>query len=154
MNTLILIHVAISLVAILSGLIVLIGLLASGKLNPLNGLFIWTTLATTVTGFFFPFKGFTPAIGVGIVSLIVLAPAFYALYVKRLSGAWGRVYVVPAMIALYLNVFVLIVQSFQQIAPLKALAPTQTEAPFVAAQLITLVAFVVLTIVATRKFRV
>lgn len=153
MITLLRIHVLISLVAILCGLLVLVGLLTTGRLNRLNALFLWTTLLTTLTGFLFPFKGFTPAIGVGVFSLVLLAPAFFALYVKRLSGLWRKVYVVPAMIALYLNVFVLIAQSFQKVGPLKALAPTQTEPPFVVAQLVTLLAFVVLTILATKRFR-
>jgi hypothetical protein len=110
-------------------------------------------VATSVTGFFFPFHGFTPAIGVGIVSLVVLAVAIFARYGRKLSGPWPWIYVVTAMIALYLNVFVLIVQLFQKVPALKALAPTQSEPPFQIAQLVTLALFVVLTILAVRRFR-
>ncbi len=110
-------------------------------------------MATSVTGFFFPFHGFTPAIGVGIVSLVVLAVAIFARYSRRLAGAWRWIYVVAAMIALYLNVFVLIVQLFQKVPALKALAPTQSEAPFLVAQLVAFALFLVLTIFAAIRFR-
>ena len=106
-----------------------------------------------MTGFFFPFHQFTPAHGVGVISLLVLAVAILARYVLHLAGAWRRIYVVTAMVALYLNVFVLIVQLFQKVAALKALAPTQSEPPFLVTQLFALALFVVLTIVAAIKFR-
>jgi hypothetical protein len=105
-----------------------------------------------VTGFLFPFHGFTPAIGVGILSMIVLIAAILALYVFRLAGAWRWVYVGGAVIALYFNVFVLIVQSFQKIAPLKALAPTQTEPPFLIAQVAALLFYIAVGIGAVRRF--
>ena len=148
------IHVAISLLAILTGLIVVIGLLTARTLDGLSHLFLTSTVATSVTGFFFPFHGFTPAIGVGIISLIVLAIAIFARYSKHLQGSWRWIYVVTAMISLYLNVFVLVVQSYQKVPALKALAPTQTEGPFVATQLVTLLLFVVLTIFSVLRFRV
>ena len=148
------VHVAISLVAILSGLVVLFGLLTKRRLDHWTSFFLLTTVATSVTGFFFPFHGFTPAIGVGIISLIVLAVAIFARYARHLAHAWRWLYVVGATLALYLNVFVLIVQLFQNVPALKAMAPTQTELPFVVAQLLTLLLFVVLGIVAAIKFRV
>lgn len=147
-------HVAISLVAILSGLVALLGLLTSRRLDHWTSFFLLTTLATSVTGFFFPFHGFTPAIAVGIVSLVVLAIAIFARYARHLAGAWRWVYVLSSTSALYLNVFVLIVQSFQKVPALKTLAPTQTEPPFLVAQLLALILFVLLGIVATIRFRV
>ena len=146
-------HVGISLVAILSGLVILFGLLTVRRLDHWTSFFLLTTVATNVTGFFFPFHGFTPAIGVGIISLVVLAVAIVARYARHLVGAWRWIYVVCATVALYFNVFVLIVQSFQKVPALKALAPTQTEPPFLAAQLLALILFVVLGIVAAIKFR-
>jgi uncharacterized protein YggT (Ycf19 family) len=145
-------HVLLSLIGILAGLVVLFGLLTSRQLNGWTTVFIWSTVATTVTGFLFPFHRFLPSHAVGIISLIVLAVAIYALYGRHLAGAWRRVYAVTAMIALYLNVFVLIAQLFAKVPALKALAPTQTEAPFEEAQLAALIAFVVLTILAAIKF--
>lgn len=106
-----------------------------------------------MTGFFFPFHGFTPAIGVGIVSMVVLAIAIFARYGRKLDGAWRWVYVVTAMLALYLNVFVLIVQLFQKLPALRTLAPTQSEPPFLVAQLAAVALFVVLTILAVIRFR-
>ena len=147
------VHVAISLVAILSGLVVLFGLLTVRRLDHWTSFFLLTTVTTSVTGFFFPFHGFTPAIGVGIVSLVVLAVAIFARYPRRLAGAWRWLYVISATLALYLNVFVLIVQSFQNVPTLKALAPTQSEPPFLVAQLLALILFVVLGILAAIKFR-
>jgi magnesium-transporting ATPase (P-type) len=129
------------------------GLLVARKLNRWSALFLISTIATSVTGFFFPFHGLTPAIVVGVISLVVLAVAIIARYVRRLAGAWRWIYVVTVMIALYLNVFVLIVQLFQKVPALKALAPTQSEPPFAVMQLVVLALFVVLTIMAAIKFR-
>jgi hypothetical protein len=106
-----------------------------------------------VTGFFFPFHGFTPAIGLGLISLPVLALTIYARYVKNLAGAWRWIYVIGAAISLYFNVFVGVVQSFEKIPALHAMAPTQTEQPFKLTQLIVLSLFVVLAIVAAIRFR-
>ncbi len=151
MKTFTQIHVAISLIAIVTGLVVMFGLLARNRLDRWTALFLLFTVATSVTGFFFPFHGFTPAIGVGIISMFVLAVAIFARYARKLAGAWRWIYVITAMVALYLNVFVLIVQSFQKISILKALAPTQSEPPFLFAQLLTLVLFIVLSIVAAIR---
>jgi hypothetical protein len=147
-------HVIISLIGIASGLIVLLGLLTRRRFDGWTGLFLLSTLATSVTGFFFPFHGFTPAIGVGILSTFLLLVAILARYAGRLNGASRWIYVCTAMIALYLNVFVVVVQSFQKCPFLKALAPTQTEPPFLIAQVGVLVLFVVLTIIAVVRFRV
>src|SRR5436190_16597222 len=122
MDTFTLVHVIISLIGIGSGLVVMIGLLTGRQLNGWTALFLASTVATSVTGFFFPFHGFTPAIAVGILSLFLLAVAIFARYGRRLAGAWRWIYVVTAMVALYLNVFVLIVQLFQKVPALKALA--------------------------------
>ena len=147
------VHVVISLVGIFSGLVVMFGLLNSKRLDGWTKLFLTTTVATSATGFFFPFNGITPAIVTGIISLAVLAPAIYARYGRHLIGGWRNTYVITAMIALYLNVFVLVVQSFLKIPALHQLAPTQSEPPFKIAQLAVLVVFVVLTIAAAIRFR-
>ena len=152
MRTFTQIHVAISLIAIASGLVVMFGLLSRQRFDRWTALFLLTTVATSVTGFFFPFHGFTPAIGVGIISVFLLAIALVARYLRHLENAWRWIYVLTALTALYLNIFVLIVQSFQKIPALKALAPTQSEPPFLIAQLVTLLLFVVLSIVAALRF--
>jgi hypothetical protein len=146
-------HVVLSLVGIGSGFVVMYGLLTLRRLDGWTTLFLTTTVATSVTGFLFPIHHFTPGLGVGIVSLIVLAIAIIARYRFHLAGGWRRTYVITAAIALYLNVFVLIAQLFQKVPALKALAPTQSEPPFQLAQLVLLVLFTVLAILAARKFR-
>jgi len=146
------VHIVLSLLGILSGFVVVLGLLTAKRLNGWTALFLATTLATSVTGFMFPFHKFLPSHGVGIASLIALAVAIFALYGRGLAGAWRRAYVVSAMIALYLNIFVLIVQLFTKVPGLKAMAPTQSEAPFKVAQLAVLVLFILLGIFAAKKF--
>lgn len=148
------VHVVISLIGILSGLVTMIGFLSARRLHRWTALFLISTVATSVTGLFFPFHGVTPGIIVAIISLALLAAATFALYARRLVGSWRWIYVVTAMIALYLNVFVLIAQLFQKVPSLNALAPTQTEPAFVVSQLSTLVIFLALTIAATIRFRV
>jgi len=145
--------VLISLVGIFTGLIVLFGMLAGKRLEDWTKWFLITTVLTSVTGFFFPFHGFTPAIGVGVISLLVLAIAIYARYPRHLAGAWRWIYVVTAVIALYFNVFVGIVQAFEKIPALKIIAPTQTEPPFKLTQLIVLTLFIVFAIAAATRFR-
>jgi hypothetical protein len=129
------------------------GLLTAKRLNGWTALFLLTTVLTSVTGFGFPFDHLLPSHKVGIISLVVLAIAILARYPLRLAGAWRGVYIVTASIALYLNVFVLVVQSFEKVAALRALAPKQNEPPFLVAQVAVLVIFVVLTIMAAKKFR-
>ena len=146
-------HVVISLIGIVTGLVVMFGLLVGRRLNGWTALFVLSTVLTSVTGFFFPFHGVTPAIFVGIISLVLLAVAILARYACHLAGHWRWIYVVCAMTALYLNVFVLVVQLFQKVPALKALAPTQSEPPFAVTQLVVLALFVLLTIIAAIKFR-
>jgi hypothetical protein len=145
-------HTVISLVAIVTGLVVLGGLLVANPLDSWTAVFLWTTIATNVTGFFFPYKGFKPSYVVGALSLILLALAYQGYYSHHLEGSWRWIYVVTAVIALYFNVFVLIVQSFQKIPALHALAPTQTERPFKLTNLVALAIFIALGIVAVIKF--
>ena len=149
------VHVIISLIGIATGFIVLFGLLGSHRLPGMTALFLLTTILTSVTGFLFPFDKLLPSHMVGIVSLIVLAIACFALYVMKLSGAWRWIYTLTAMIALYLNVFVLVIQSFLKIGPLHALAPSvpPSEPPFAVVQGVVLVFFVIAIIGAVRRFR-
>src|SRR5262247_2510648 len=134
-------HVIISLVAIGSGLIVIGGMFASHRLPATTALFLFTTALTSVTGFLFPIHGFTPALGVGIVACVVLPIALFALYKEQLAGAWRWIYVIAAVVSLYLNVFVLVVQTFVKVAALNALAPTQSEPPFAITQAVVLSIF-------------
>ena len=152
-STYTLIHVIISLAGIVSGLVVVYGLLTAKPLNGWTALFLVTTIATSVTGFGFPIHKFGPPHVVGVLSLIVLAIAVVARYWFRLAGAFRWIYVVTAIMALYFNVFVGVVQAFDKIASLKALAPTQKEPPFAIAQGAVLVIFIVLGVLATKRFR-
>ena len=145
-------HVLISLVGIASGFVVVLGLIAGKHLPRWTDVFLVSTILTSLTGFLFPFKGITPGIVLGVLSLVVLAFAVLARYVGNLSGAWRGTYVVSAHLALYFNFFVSIAQAFQKIPALKALAPTQSELPFKLTQLIVLAAFVVLSVLAYKRF--
>ena len=146
-------HVILSLIGIVSGIVVALAMLSSSRMPALTALFLFTTVATSVTGFMFPFKEFGPPEIIGVISLLVLAVALLALYVYKLAGSWRWIYVASAMFALYLNVFVGVVQTFQKVPFFNALAPTQKEPPFAVAQGIVLIAFIALGIVAARKFR-
>ena len=146
-------HVIISLIAIGAGLVVLYQMLNSQFSPPWTASFMAMTVLTSVTGFLFPISGFSPAIGFGIISLVVLAVALYALYGQHLAGAWRWVYVVTALFALYLNVFVLVVQMFQKVPVFNALAPKGSEPPFAVAQGVVLVAFLVLGYLSVKRFR-
>ena len=147
------IHVLISLIGIFAGLIVLFGMLGNKRLDGWTSWFLITTVLTSVTGFFFPFHGFTPAIGVGIISLVMLAIAIFARYSRQMAGVWRWIYIITAVIALYLNVFVLVVQAFLKIPSLHALAPTQTEQLFKATQLVVLAFFVLLGVLALVRLQ-
>jgi hypothetical protein len=153
MTTFTFVHVVLSLVGIFSGFVVAFGMLAGKRLDGWSALFLLTTVATSVTGFLFPFHRFLPSHGVGIVSLVVLAVAILARYALGLAGPWRRIYVITAMMALYLNVFVLIAQLFQKVPVLRAMAPTQSEPPFLVAQLAAMGFFVALTIAVAKRFR-
>jgi len=147
------IHTLISLAAIFTGIVVLFGMLAGNRLDCWTKWFLITAVLTTVTGFFFPFHGFTPAIGLGIISLPFLAVTIFARYSKHLAGAWRWIYVIGAVICLYFNLFVLVVQLFEKVPALHAMAPTQTESPFKLTQLAVLVVSTLLAIVAVIRFR-
>jgi hypothetical protein len=146
-------HVILSVIGIATGLVAVGGLLAGHRLPITTAVFLITTLATTLGGFLFPFNGFTPAIGVGIVSTIILLVTIAARYVYRLQGAWRWIYVGGAVIALYLNSFVLVVQSFLKVPALHVYAPTGSETPFAVTQGVVLAVFIVLGIVSVWRFR-
>ena len=148
-----LLHVIITLVAIGSGLIVVGGMFASNTLPVTTALFLFTTALTSLTGFLFPIHGFTPALGVGILACTILAVALYALYKEHLVGAWRWIYVIAAIVSLYLNVFVPVVQSFTKVPALNALAPTQSESPFAITQAGVLVIFILIGLITVVKFR-
>ncbi len=146
------VHVVISLVGIFTGLVVVFGMFGSNKLDGWTALFLATTVLTSATGFFFPSEHVLPSHIVGFISLVVLAVAIYALYSRQLAGPWRWIYVVGAVVALYLNVFVGVVQAFQKIPFLNALAPAQSDPPFIIAQVVVLGIFVALAIAALRAF--
>jgi hypothetical protein len=148
-------HVIISLIAIASGILVMFGLLGSRRMPGWTAVFLLFTILTSATGFLFPFDKLLPSHMIGILSLVLLAIACIALYGMKLSGAWRWIYVLTATVALYLNVFVLVVQAFLQVGPLHALAPSipPSEPPFAILQGIVLVFFVVVMIGAVRRFR-
>ena len=149
-----LLHVLLSVLGIAAGLIVLERLLRNRALGLSNTIFLAATILTSATGFLFPNRGvFTPAETLGVVSLGVLAVALLALYVGNLIGAWRWIYVVSAVLALYLNVFVAVVQSFMKVGRLRMLAPTQTEPPFLLTQGAVLLFFLVVAVIALRRFR-
>ncbi len=147
------IHVGLSLIGIASGLLMLFGLLSGRPFAGWTALFLVATILTGVTGFPLAPPGFDPAETVGVILLAVLAAAVAARYLFGLVGAWRWIYVITAVMALYLNVFVGVVQAFQKLPFLQALAPTQAEPPFQVAQLVVLALFVVLAIVAVVRFR-
>jgi len=146
-------HVIISLVAIVSGLIVLFGLFKSQSMPGMTAFFLLTTILTNATGFMFPFEKLLPS-HITILSLVLLAIACYALYGAKLSGAWRAIYLITAIVSLYLNVFVLVIQSFLKIGPLHELAPSvpPSEPPFAVVQGVVLVLFVLAIIRAVRRY--
>ena len=152
-STFTLVHALLSLIGIGSGLVVMFGLLTGKPLDGWTVVFLATTVATSVTGFGFPIAHLLPSHKVGLISLVVLAVAIIARYAFRLRGAWRRIYVVGAAMALYLNVFVGVVQAFEKVPALSGMAPKQTDPPFVITQLVVLALFIVLTIAAARRFR-
>ena len=149
------VHTIISLIAIVSGIIVMFGLLGSSRMPGLTVIFLLFTILTSATGFLFPFTMLLPSHMIGILSLVLLAIACIALYVMKLSGAWRWIYVLTAMVSLYLNVFVLVIQSFLKVPALHALAPSvpPSEPPFAVVQGIVLLFFIVVIVGAMRRFR-
>lgn len=148
-----LVHLVISLIAIASGLVVVFGMIASLRLPRLTGFFLVMTALTSLTGFLFPFKGMTPAILFGMLSMMALGVAAIARHGAHLHGAWRGTWVVSVALAVYLNFFVLVVQLFEKVPALRALAPTQKELPFKVTHLVALLLFVALTFLAMRRFR-
>jgi hypothetical protein len=146
-------HVIISLLAIASGLVVVLLMLAGRMARAVTALYLATSILTDVTGYFFHSKSFGPPHIVGVISLAALGIATFALYGRKLAGVWRGTWVVSAVIGLYLNVFVAVVQAFGKLPALHALAPNGTEPPFAVAQGLTLVLFVVLGVQAFRRFR-
>ena len=148
-------HVVISLIAIVTGLVVMFGMLSSTKPGGLTGTFLLFTILTSVTGFMFPFNGVTPAILVGILSCVLLAIACIALYAMKAAGPWRWIYVLTALISLYLNVFVLVIQSFLKIPPLHEIAPGNPPAGpvFAVVQGVVLLFFIYMIFRAWRGFR-
>jgi len=152
-TTITLVHTIISIVAIAAGLVVVGGLIAGVRIDGWTGIFLTTSVLTSVTGFFFPFTHLLASHNVGIISLIILALVIPARYWKHLAGPWRGVYVVGSVLVLYLNFFILIVQLFRHIPALLVSAPKQTEPPFVVTQLLVLALFAWLGIAAFRRFR-
>src|ERR1700730_9502841 len=158
LSTFITVHVIISLIGIVAGIIVMFGMLGSNRMPGLTAVFMLFTILTSATGFLIPpllSDKLLPSHIIGALSLVLLAVACFALYGQKLSGRWRLIYVLTALISLYLNVFVLVIQSFLKIPPLHALAPSvpPSEPPFAIVQGIVLVFFVAATFLAVRKFR-
>jgi hypothetical protein len=147
------VHVLICMAAIVSGFVIVFGMIGGKRLDGWTALFLATSALTSITGFMFPFEKVTPGIIFGIILLAVLAVTVPARYTLHMHGAWRSIYAVGATLSLYLNVFVLVVQLFEKVPALHELAPTGSEPPFAIAQLVLLVAFIVLGTIATRRFR-
>jgi hypothetical protein len=146
-------HVIISLIAIVSGIIVAYGFVTGRRFTQTTLVFLIMTLATSVTGFLFPYNGFTPGIGIGILSCIIFIPTALALYKYHLAGFWRGVFIVGSMVLLYFNCLVLIVQSFQKVPSLNALAPTGGEPAVIVSQVVLLILAVVVGFLSIRRFR-
>ena len=145
-------HVVLSLVAIAAGLVALLGLLGGKLYRLLTTLFLVTTVLTSVTGFLFPFHGVTPGIILGILSIIALLLAIWALYIGKLEGAWRGTYILTSSLALWFNFFVLVAQSFAKIPALRAIAPSQASPAFGITQGAVLLVFLWLTVRAFKGF--
>jgi len=152
-STFTLLHVLISLAGIGSGFIVVYGLLTGKRLDGWTAIFLATTVLTSLTGFLFPVEHLLPSHIIGMISLVVLAVAILARYAGHMEHAWRWIYVVCAVLALYLNVFVAVMQSFLKIPAVHALAPTQKEPPFLVAQLVVMAIFAMIGVFAVKKFR-
>jgi hypothetical protein len=154
LSTFTLLHVLLSLAGIGSGFIVVFGLIGGQRLNGWTTVFLITTILTSATGFLFPVQHLMPSHVLGFLSLAVLTFAIAARYAFQFAGAWRWVYVVSTALALYFNCFVAVVQAFEKVPALKALAPTQKEPPFLVAQLALLGLFAWMTILAARRFHI
>jgi hypothetical protein len=149
-----LLHVAINLIAIVAGVVVMIGMLGAQRMPGLTAIFLLFTILTSATGFLFPVTQLMPSHVIGIISLVLLALACIALYGQKLAGSWRWVYVVTALLSLYLNVFVLVVQGFLKIPALSEIAPANppTGPVFSAVQGVVLLVFAVVIFAAWRRF--
>jgi hypothetical protein len=147
------VHVLLSLVGIGAGWLVVYGMLLGKRFDGATAIFMVTTALTSLTGFLFPVEHILPSHVLGVISLVALAVAIVARYVRRMAGAWRSIYVINAVLALYLNVFVLVAQTFMKVPVAHALAPTQKEPPFLIAQLVVMAIFIVLGTFAVKKFR-
>lgn len=146
-------HVAISMLAVFVGFMVVGGMLSNTALTGWTVLFLILTILTNVTGFMFPINGITPGLAIGALSSLLLIVALIALYARSLVGPWRAIYVVTALLGLYFNVLVLIVQSFQKVSFLNPLAPTGSEPAVLIAQVVNLIAFVLIGWLAFGRFR-
>lgn len=147
------IHTLLSLAALAAGSIVTIALLGA-RMPPLwTALFLATAVATSATGFAFPFNTVLASHVVGAIALVLLAVAILALYVHRLAGAWRSIYALATVASVYLLVFVGIAQAFLKVPALAGAAPTLSEPPFAVSQLVALVLFAALAIAEARRFR-
>jgi hypothetical protein len=153
LETFTVLHVAISLIAIVSGFVVVFGMIGGKRLDGLTAWFLTFTVLTSVTGFMFPFKELLPSHKLGMISLVALVVAIAARYAFQMSGAWRSVYTITATMALYFNCFALVAQCFDHVPALHPLAPTGTEPPFLVTELVVLVAFLVLGTMATIRFK-
>jgi hypothetical protein len=153
MSTLTWVHTALSVAALIAGLVVVIGLFTSKTLRGWTTFFLVTAIATSVTGFGFPFETFGASHWIGVVSLVVLALAVLARYAFHYAGTWRWLYTVGTVVAFYFLVFVLIAQAFKKVPSLEALAPTLSEPPFAIAQLVVLIIFLAIAVATARKFR-
>jgi hypothetical protein len=153
-STFTMVHVLLSLVGIGSGFLVLYGLFIGKRFDGATTIFLMTTVLTSVTGFLFPFVHLLPSHVLGVISLVTLAIAILARYAFHMEGSWRGIYVVSAVLALYLNVFVLVAQAFMKVPALNVLAPTQKEPPFLGAQVVVMAIFIVLGVLAAKKFRI
>ncbi|HEY1424127.1 MAG TPA: hypothetical protein VGF20_11780 [Candidatus Acidoferrum sp.] len=154
MASLTLVHVLISVIGIISGLIVLFGFLKAKRMDGWNAIFLVSTILTSITGYFFPFHKLLPSHILGAISLPVLALALVARYSKHMAGPWLRTYIISAMVAFWLNFFVLIAQAFMKQPALHALAPTGSEPPFLITQVVVMLIFIALTVFAVKHSRV
>jgi hypothetical protein len=153
LSTFTFLHVLISLIGVASGFIVMVELLRSNYHGNWTAIFLVTTIVTSASGFLFPFSKLLPSHIVGIISLALLAIAMFSFYVQRIHSIWRQIYVLTAMLSLYLNVFVMIIQGFLKIPVLNGLAPTQTEPPFLIVQGVTLVCFLAVIFVAAIRYK-
>ena len=147
-----LLHTLISVIGIIAGLVVVGGFMAGRKFDGWTGLFLWTTLLTNITGFGFPFPPILPSHFLGVIALVLLPVAFYALYGRKLEGGWRKAFVLISVVTLYFNCFVLITQLFRKVPAMVVLAPTQKEPPFAATQLVLLVIFWIMGRAAWKGF--